>query len=103
VSRVGTLTRPLVADLSAGDVSIGVRLRPGAFTALFGIPADELADQRLPLADVVRGKRLETLVAGAPEPDPIATLALRAPSVEWLAGATPSELLDGRFLQGTTR
>lgn len=85
---VGTLTRPLIADLRAGDVSVGVRLRPGAFTALFGIPAGELRDQRLPLADVVRPRRLEALAVDAPKPDPMATLALRAPSVKWLARET---------------
>jgi Domain of unknown function (DUF6597) len=37
---VGTLTAPLLADLRAGDVSCGVRLRPGAFTALFGLIAN---------------------------------------------------------------
>ena len=36
---VGTLTKPLLADLRADDVSVGIRLRPGAFTALSGIPA----------------------------------------------------------------
>ena len=85
---VGTLTRPLLARLRAGDASVGIRLRPGAFTALFGIPASELADQRLPLADVVRPRRLTELVADAPKPDPVATLAMRAPSVHWLASET---------------
>jgi AraC-like DNA-binding protein len=85
---VGTLTRPLVADLRAGDASVGVRLRPGAFTALFGIPASELPDQRLPLAQVVRPRPLTALAAEAPEPDPLAALALHAPSVRWLARET---------------
>lgn len=49
------------------------------------MPAGELRDQRLALADVVRPRRLEALAAEAPEPDPIATLAMRAPSVKWLA------------------
>ena len=85
---VGTLTRPLLADLRIGDASVGMRLRPGAFTALFGIPASELADQRLPLADVVRPRRLIELVADAPRPDPVAALAMHAPNVRWLASET---------------
>lgn len=85
---VGTLTRPLVADLRAGDVSVGIRLRPGAFTALFGIPADEFRDQRLPLAQAVRPRPLTALAAEAPVPDPLAALALHAPSVRWLTRET---------------
>ena len=86
---VGTLTRPLLADLRAGDASVGIRLRPGAFTALTGIPASELAGRRLRLADVLRSRRrLIALAADAAEPDPVATLAMRAPSVRWLTSET---------------
>ncbi len=85
---VGTLTTALMADLRAGDVSHGVRLRPGAFTALYGVPASELAGLRIPLAEVVRPRSLTSLAADAPEPDPIASLALHAPSVGWLARQT---------------
>jgi AraC-like DNA-binding protein len=85
---VGSLTRPLVANLSSGDASVGIRLRPGAFTALTGIPASELRDQRLPLSEVMSPRPLLTLAAEAPPPDPLAALALRAPSVKWLARET---------------
>jgi AraC-like DNA-binding protein len=85
---VGTLTAPLLVDLRAGEVSHGVRLRPGAFTALYGVPASEFAGLRIPLADVVRPRSLTSLVADAPEPDPVASLALHAPSVRSLARQT---------------
>jgi AraC-like DNA-binding protein len=85
---VGTLTAPLLAGLRAGEVSRGVRLRPGAFTALYGVPASELAGMRIPLADVVKPRSLISLAADAPEPDPIASLALRAPSAGSLARET---------------
>ena len=85
---VGTLTTPLRADLRAGDASVGIRLRPGAFTALSGIPAIELADQRLPLTDVIGTRQLVEMAVDAPEPDPVATLAMRAPTVRWLASET---------------
>ena len=85
---VGTLTRPLLAHLRAGDASAGIRLRPGAFTALTGIPAAELADQCLPLADLVRSRQLIALAADAPEPDPVASLAMHAPSMRWLVAET---------------
>ena len=82
---VGTLDEPLIARLQEGDVSRGVRLRPGAFTALFGVPASEFTGRRLPLAEAVGARSLLQRVADAPPPDPLATLALRAPSVGWLA------------------
>ena len=47
----------IVADLKAGDESFGVRLRPGAFTALYGVPADELTDVTVPLRELIRKRR----------------------------------------------
>jgi AraC-like DNA-binding protein len=85
---VGSLTAPLLAGLQQGDSSRGVRLRPGAFTALYGVPASEVAGLRLPLAEVVRPRPLLELAADAAEPDPIASLALHAPDVRTLARAT---------------
>jgi AraC-like DNA-binding protein len=85
---VGSLTSALVAKLDAGDEAVGVRLRPGAFTALYGVPADELADLRLPLADVVRPRSLRELARDAPRPDPLVAAALHAPDVGALARET---------------
>jgi AraC-like DNA-binding protein len=85
---VGSLTSAFVAKLDAGDEAVGVRLRPGAFTALYGVPADELSDLRLPLADVVRPRSLRELARDAPRPDPIVAAALHAPDVGALARET---------------
>ena len=71
----GTLGRAAPRE---GDVSRGVRLRPGAFTALFGVPASEFTGRRLPLAEAVGTRSLAEQAADAPPPDPIATLALRS-------------------------
>jgi len=54
---VGSLSDALVADMQPGEEAVGVRLRPGAFTALYGVPAHELTDVRVPLGDVVRPRR----------------------------------------------
>ncbi len=54
---VGSPSSVLFARLAPGDEAVGVRLRPGAFTTLYGIPADELTDIRVPLADIVRPPR----------------------------------------------
>ena len=51
-----------------GEDTRGIRLFPGAFTALFGVPANELVDQRLPLADVVRPRPLLDLARDAAPP-----------------------------------
>jgi AraC-like DNA-binding protein len=85
---VGSLSSALVADLAAGDEAIGVRLRPGAFTALYGVPASELSDVRVPLADVVRPRPLLELARDAPHPDPLAAAALHAHDVGALARET---------------
>jgi AraC-like DNA-binding protein len=73
---VGSLSRPLVARLEPGDVAHGVRFHPGGFPALSGAPASELVDQRVPIADVVKGFRsLRELARTALPPDPVARLA----------------------------
>ena len=75
-----------MAELQAGESTYGVRFRPGAFTALYGVPAGELADMRLPLADVVRRPRkLLEIARDAERPDPLATAALYANDVRGLA------------------
>ena len=85
---VGSLSTALVANLDSGDEVFGVRLRPGAFTALYGVPASELSDLRLPLADVVRPRPLLELARDAPPPDPVAAAALHAADVRTLARET---------------
>ena len=54
----GPATGPVVVPLSPGTVVIGVRLRPGAASALLGLPASELLDRDTPLADIRPGNRL---------------------------------------------
>jgi AraC-like DNA-binding protein len=82
---VGSLTSVLMAELEPGRETVGVRLRPGAFTALYGVPASELVDTRVPLADVVKPRPLRTLARDAERPDPLAAVALRTPRVQALA------------------
>lgn len=85
---VGSLSSALSASLEAGDEAVGIRLRPGAFTALYGVPASELADLRVPLDDVVRPRPLLDLARDAPHPDPLVAAALHAPDVRALARET---------------
>lgn len=74
---VGSLTTVILADLKAGDESFGVRLRPGAFTTLYKVPANELTDMTIPLRELVR--HAPTLVAAAADaalPDLVADAAM---------------------------
>jgi AraC-like DNA-binding protein len=82
---VGSLSEAIVAELLPGEDTHGIRLRPGAFTALFGVPATELVDQRLPLADVVRPRPLLELARDAMPPDPLGAAALHASDIRALA------------------
>lgn len=50
----GQATRPTSAELDPNDTTgLGVKLRPGAFATLFGIPAHELTDRVIPLEAIL--------------------------------------------------
>jgi AraC-like DNA-binding protein len=72
---IGSLSGALTARFEPGDVSVGARFHPGGFPALFGVPASELVDMRVPLEDVVpRFRSLRELAVDAPLPDPLVRL-----------------------------
>lgn len=48
----GVDTRPSTVPARAGSTILGVRLQPGAVTAVLGVAADELTDLRVPLEDL---------------------------------------------------
>jgi AraC-like DNA-binding protein len=65
---VGTMTRPLVIDASDTLAYVGVRFWPGRVMPFLGVPAAELTDLRVDIADVWpdRGASLENLHGCAP-------------------------------------
>jgi AraC-like DNA-binding protein len=70
---IGSFSRPVTATFAPGDVAEGVRFHPGGFPALFGVPASELLDLRVPIAEIAPGYRsLWKLAAAAERPDPLA-------------------------------
>ena len=86
---VGSLAHPLTATFQPGDISEGVRFHPGGFPALFGVPASELVDVRLPIADVLpRFRSLRRLAQDAPPLDPLAQAAYQARDIRALCQAT---------------
>lgn len=48
----GPDTGPMPTPMRVGDAYVGIRFRPGAVGAVFGVPLAELRDQRVPLADL---------------------------------------------------
>ncbi|WP_416563408.1 DUF6597 domain-containing transcriptional factor [Nocardia testacea] len=46
---VGADTKPLVWE-ATGEITHGIRLRPGLAGAVLGVPADEVRDQQIPLS-----------------------------------------------------
>src|SRR4051794_19394981 len=83
---VGPAASAALVELEPGEQATGIRLRPGAFPALFGVPASEVRDVRVPLTDVVaRPRALRELARDAPVPDPLAAAALAARDVRALA------------------
>jgi AraC-like DNA-binding protein len=70
---IGSFSTYGVARLPAGSVSTGIRFHPGGFPALFGVPASELVDLRVPIRAVApRAPSLARLAADAAPPDPLA-------------------------------
>ncbi|MEW1720122.1 helix-turn-helix domain-containing protein [Streptomyces sp. NPDC093109] len=96
----GPDTRAYAPEGIAGVYCAGVRFAPGTAPALLGVPAHELRDRRVELADLwpaARVRRLAARVAGArdlggdPGGDPAG--ALEALALELAAGAPPPDPL----------
>ncbi len=67
----GQATQPTVLDAESGHLSgLGVKLRPGAFHALFGIPASELTNQVIGLDEVLGRAAIELIEQLAEEASP---------------------------------
>lgn len=92
---VGPLTRPRVETLPPGITVVGLRIQPGAAAAVLGLPATELADLAVDVADVwgrsVSADSTDLLqrfvlgrLADLGVPDPLVTEAVR----RLMAGAT---------------
>jgi AraC-like DNA-binding protein len=81
-----------------------VRLRPGAFTALYGVPADEFTDTDLALDELIRKPpSLLAAAADADHPDPIAEAAMHQANVKTLSRDSGySERHLRRRVQATT-
>jgi AraC-like DNA-binding protein len=102
---VGPFGAAALIRVAPGHEGRGVRLRPGAFPALFGVPASELLDERVPVGELLGGRArpLAALAADAGPPDPLAEAAMRAAAPAGLArdsGYSPRHLRR-RLLEAT--
>ncbi|MFF4616936.1 DUF6597 domain-containing transcriptional factor [Nonomuraea jabiensis] len=48
----GPDTGPMPTPMASGDTFVGIRFRPGAAGGFFGVPLQDLRDQRVPLSDL---------------------------------------------------
>ncbi|MEV1178176.1 helix-turn-helix transcriptional regulator [Nonomuraea sp. NPDC049784] len=48
----GPDTGPMPTPMASGDTFVGIRFKPGAAGDFFGVPLQELRDQRVPLSDL---------------------------------------------------
>jgi AraC-like DNA-binding protein len=83
---VGSFSSFGIVPLRAGSVSSGIRFHPGGLSALFGVPASELVDLRVPIRDLIpRFRSLSHLAAEASVPDPVVRTVWRASDVRTAA------------------
>jgi AraC-like DNA-binding protein len=89
----GPATGPVVVELPAGAVSIGVRFRVGAAGAALGVPAGELLDATVALEDVwdADGARIAETIGSAATP--AAQLTALAAAVKRRIGGDPDRLV----------
>ncbi|MDT0342184.1 helix-turn-helix domain-containing protein [Streptomyces litchfieldiae] len=90
----GPDTRAHLVERAVGHEHVGLRFAPGTGPAVFGVPADELTDLRVPLADLWPPDRVRELlerVAAAPDPG----AALEAVAGERLSRAEPPAGVGG--------
>jgi AraC-like DNA-binding protein len=89
---VGPLTAPLVEVLAPGTTVVGVRLRPGAASAVLGLPAAELVDLVLEADELWGRSGLGERVARAASPQD-ALAGLQGHLVQRIAGAAAPDPL----------
>ncbi|MCI3933751.1 DUF6597 domain-containing transcriptional factor [Streptomyces sp. AN091965] len=105
----GPDTRAYAPDATAPGRYVGVRFAPGTAPALLGVPAYELRDRRVDLADLWSGAEVRRLTARVDAAtDPVAALELlaheradRAPAPDPLLTRVVAQLNAGRGVAET--
>ena len=103
-STVGPRTRPTIVDVHRRAWTVGVRVQPGAFPVLTGLPASDLADATCRAGEVwgAEGDRLDARLSSAIDPgivlahllDFLDARARRTLEREWTARGLTRQILD---------
>jgi AraC-like DNA-binding protein len=100
VQVVGPQTKPRHGLLAPGRVDVGVRFRPGAAHSILSLPASEIVDDQVDLADCWRSRGSELGAVLAEARAPSQALAALARALIRRIGSEPSfELRVGELLQ----
>ncbi|MER6505878.1 helix-turn-helix transcriptional regulator [Nonomuraea sp. NPDC001636] len=87
----GPDTGPVPTPMAGGDAYVGIRFKPGATGAVFGVPVHELRDRRVPLAALPALAVASPLLSDAAlAPDPAARLAAMRAAVLTRLRETPT-------------
>ena len=110
---VGVVTRTFAVDLHGRGRVVGVKFRPGGFTALTGRPAYAFTDRRVPLTELVPPDTVDRLLARAAvapdDPDAVVAaleelvtglLPRRPPAAYPLVLAVVADMLADHTLSG---
>lgn len=82
---IGSWSQTGFATFRPGEAAQGIRFHPGGFPALFGVPASELVDLRVPISDVApRFRTLRHQAVDAEPPEPLVRMAATASTVRAL-------------------
>ncbi|MBE1591070.1 DUF6597 domain-containing transcriptional factor [Nonomuraea angiospora] len=94
----GPDTGPMPTPMTSGDTFVGIRFRPGAVGAFFGVPLQELRDQRVRLSDLppLSDERLGVFDLPSPRDERVGVADLRALSDERVGVADLRALSDER-------
>jgi AraC-like DNA-binding protein len=100
VQVVGPQTKPRRGLLGPGRTDIGVRFRPGAARSILSLPASEIVDDRVDLADCWRSRASELGAVLAEARSPTQALVSLGRELVRRIGSEPTfELHVGEFLQ----
>lgn len=93
----GPDTGPVPIERRAGGTFAGVRFRPGTAPAVLGLPASELLNQRVEVAQVVGDRRIGSLPDRLEGREPAAAAAVLEGAVRsWTSGArVPDRVVQG--------
>ncbi|MFI9848508.1 DUF6597 domain-containing transcriptional factor [Nonomuraea sp. NPDC051941] len=92
----GPDTGPMPAPMASGDTFVGIRFRPGAVGDFFGVPLQELRDQRVRVSDLpsLRDQPARLAELTSLHDQPVGVSALSSPRDQRVSVSDPPSLRD---------